>query len=128
MNQSKTLNLKPETIPNDIATACQKLGWTIIRPQSYYGGQRAYLIRDQNYIIEPYTTQAILTAAALQTEEEHNCSQCGKVIKHPGRCHICKEKDVHLPTVCSECGTDIFYDYDPDDEFPLCEECSIYYL
>jgi excisionase family DNA binding protein len=32
-------------------------------------------------------------------------------------------ENVHLPTVCSDCGTDLWWEYDPDDDTPMCERC-----
>ena len=51
------------TIDPKIRAALQRLGWTLIKPQSY-GGRTSYLVRDDHYITEPYTARAILQAAA----------------------------------------------------------------
>jgi hypothetical protein len=51
------------------------------------------------------------------------CPQCGCQQRRPGRCVQCAELEVHLPAVCAECGGDLWYEYDPNDDFPLCEMC-----
>jgi len=56
-------------VPADVTKACQKLGWTILGQDSY-GGQSSYLVRDDNFITEPYTARAILDAARALDEEQ----------------------------------------------------------
>lgn len=55
-------------LPQEIAQACQALGWTPIRVQRGYG-RVAYLV-EANGIVEPYTREAILQAALCQTFQE----------------------------------------------------------
>ena len=59
-----------------------------------------------------------------KTAIHYICPQCGCQQHHRGRCARCKAENRHLPTCCSNCGKDIWYDYDPDDDFPLCEDCA----
>ena len=46
-------------IPPHIQRAARTLGWTILQT-GCYGGDTAYLVRDDGGFIEPYTARAIL--------------------------------------------------------------------
>lgn len=55
---------RPE-IPADVAEACDRLGWLLIRAQRF-AGRTSYLVQDDAGIIEPYPARTILqTAEAL---------------------------------------------------------------
>lgn len=63
MNQkSNYLTPAPVTPPPEIITACERLNWVVLG-QGRFAGSHSYLIRDDHFITEPYTAQAILQAA-----------------------------------------------------------------
>jgi len=51
-------------VPQHIQRAADKLGWTILQTDRY-GGDTAYLVRDNCGITEPYTAPALLQSAAV---------------------------------------------------------------